>query len=91
MSSAALNRQHAAIYLALALTFFNFVGTAAARVVLTLYALELGAAATAGGIRGGRWASGRHWTKVRMVVRDGEDQSDVAKMHDRFSRKGVPT
>jgi MFS family permease len=53
VSSAALNRQHAAIYLALALTFFNFVGTAAARVVLTLYALELGASASAVGILGG--------------------------------------
>jgi MFS family permease len=50
---AALNRQHAAIYLALALTFFNFVGSAAARVVLTLYALELGAPASAVGILGG--------------------------------------
>jgi MFS family permease len=43
----------AAIYLALALTFFNFVGTGAARVVLTLYALELGASASAVGILGG--------------------------------------
>ncbi|MCC7079420.1 MAG: MFS transporter [Burkholderiales bacterium] len=42
-----------AIYLALALTFFNFVGTTAARVVLTLYALELGASATAVGLLGG--------------------------------------
>jgi MFS family permease len=48
-----LNRRHAAIHLALALTFFNFVGTAAARVVLTLYALELGAPASAVGILGG--------------------------------------
>lgn len=48
-----MNRQHAAIYLALALTFFNFVGTAAARVVLTLYALELGAPASAVGVLGG--------------------------------------
>ena len=42
-----------AIYLALALTFFNFVGTAAARVVLTLFALDLGAPASAVGILGG--------------------------------------
>ena len=42
-----------AIWLALALTFFNFVGTAAARVVLTLYALELGAPASAVGVLGG--------------------------------------
>ena len=36
-----------AIHLTLALTFFNFVGSNAARVVLTLYALELGAPASA--------------------------------------------
>lgn len=42
-----------AIYLTLALTFFNFVGAGAARVVLTLYALELGAPASAVGVIGG--------------------------------------
>jgi MFS family permease len=42
-----------AIHLTLALTFFNFVGANAARVVLTLYALELGASASAVGILGG--------------------------------------
>jgi MFS family permease len=42
-----------AIRLALALTFFNFVGQTAARVVLTLYALELGAPAVSVGIIGG--------------------------------------
>ncbi|MGQ0523863.1 MAG: MFS transporter [Betaproteobacteria bacterium] len=42
-----------AIHLALALTFFNFVGSNAARVVLTLYALELGAPASAVGVLGG--------------------------------------
>ncbi len=41
------------INLALALTFFNFVGSGAARVVLTLYALELGASASAVGVLGG--------------------------------------
>lgn len=42
-----------AIHLALGLTFFNFVGANAARVVLTLYALELGAPASAVGLLGG--------------------------------------
>lgn len=42
-----------AIYLTLALTFFNFVGVNAARIVLTLYALELGAPASAVGVLGG--------------------------------------
>jgi MFS family permease len=42
-----------AIRLALALTFFNFVASAAARVVLTLYALELGAPASSVGVLGG--------------------------------------
>lgn len=42
-----------AIYLTLALTFFNFVGSNAARVLLTLYALELDAPASAVGILGG--------------------------------------
>jgi MFS family permease len=42
-----------AIHLTLALSFFNFVGATAARIVLTLYALELGAPATAVGIIGG--------------------------------------
>ncbi|OGA40259.1 MAG: hypothetical protein A3G24_27525 [Betaproteobacteria bacterium RIFCSPLOWO2_12_FULL_62_13] len=42
-----------AIYLTLAVTFFNFVGASAARVVLTLYALELGAPASAVGLLGG--------------------------------------
>ena len=42
-----------AIYLTLALTFFNFVGAGAARIVLTLYALELGAPAAAVGVIGG--------------------------------------
>ena len=41
------------IHLALALTFFNFVGSTAARVVLTLYALEIGAPASAIGVIGG--------------------------------------
>jgi len=41
------------IHLALALTFFNFVGATAARVVLTLYALEIGAPASAVGVIGG--------------------------------------
>jgi MFS family permease len=42
-----------AIHLSLALTFFNFVGNSAARVVLTLYALELGAPASTVGLIGG--------------------------------------
>jgi len=42
-----------AIRLALALTFFNFVGANAARVLLTLYALELDAPASAVGVIGG--------------------------------------
>lgn len=42
-----------AIHLTLALTFFNFVGANAARVVLTLYALELGAPASSVGVLGG--------------------------------------
>ncbi|MBI4194244.1 MAG: MFS transporter [Betaproteobacteria bacterium] len=42
-----------AIHLTLAVTFFNFVGSSAARVVLTLYALELGAPASAVGVLGG--------------------------------------
>lgn len=42
-----------AIHLTLALTFFNFVGANAARVVLTLYALELGAPAYTVGVLGG--------------------------------------
>jgi len=46
-------RRRAAIRLALALTYFNFVGANAARVVLTLYALELGAPAYAVGLIGG--------------------------------------
>lgn len=41
------------INLTLALTFFNFVGANAARVVLTLYALELGAPASSVGLLGG--------------------------------------
>ena len=41
------------IRLALALTFFNFVGATAARIVLTLYALEIGAPASAVGVIGG--------------------------------------
>lgn len=41
------------IKLTLALTFFNFVGSTAARVVLMLYALELGAPPSAVGILGG--------------------------------------
>ena len=41
------------INLTLALTFFNFVGANAARVVLTLYALELDAPASAVGVLGG--------------------------------------
>jgi MFS family permease len=42
-----------AIHLTLALTFFNFVGANAARVVLTLFALELGAPASSVGFIGG--------------------------------------
>ena len=42
-----------AIYLTLALTFFNFTGNNAMRVLLTLYALHLGAPATAVGVIGG--------------------------------------
>lgn len=42
-----------AIPLTLALTFFNFVGSTAARVVLTLYALELGATPSEVGVLGG--------------------------------------
>jgi predicted MFS family arabinose efflux permease len=42
-----------AIHLTLALTFFNFVCSNAARVVLTLYALELGASASTVGVIGG--------------------------------------
>jgi len=42
-----------AIHLTLALTFFNFVGSNAARVLLTLYALELDAPASAVGLLGG--------------------------------------
>ena len=41
------------IYLTLALTFFNFVGANAARVLLTLYALTLGASPAAVGLLGG--------------------------------------
>jgi MFS family permease len=46
-------RGRAAIRLALAATYFNFVGASAARVILTLYALELGAPAYAVGLIGG--------------------------------------
>ncbi len=42
-----------AIHLTLALTFFNFATSSAARIVLTLYALELGAPASAVGVIGG--------------------------------------
>ncbi|MBI3042141.1 MAG: hypothetical protein HYY78_04860 [Betaproteobacteria bacterium] len=42
-----------ALHLTLALTFFNFVGANSARVLLTLYALELGAPASAVGLIGG--------------------------------------
>lgn len=42
-----------AIHLTFALTFFNFVGANAARVVLTLYALELDAPVSAVGVLGG--------------------------------------
>jgi MFS family permease len=48
-----ISRGRAAIRLALTLTYFNFVGANAARVVLTLYALELGAPAYAVGLIGG--------------------------------------
>lgn len=41
------------IYLTLALTFFNFTGNNAMRVLMTLYALHLGASATTVGIIGG--------------------------------------
>jgi MFS family permease len=47
------SRGRAAIRLALALTYFNFAGANAARVVLTLFALELGAPAYAVGLIGG--------------------------------------
>lgn len=46
-------RGKVAIHLTLALTFFNFVGSNAARVLLTLYALELGAPASTVGVLGG--------------------------------------
>jgi len=42
-----------AIYLTLALVFFSFVGVSAARVVLTLYSLELGAPPSVVGVLGG--------------------------------------
>ena len=42
-----------AINLALTLTFFNFVGANAARILFTLFALELGAPAYAVGLIGG--------------------------------------
>jgi MFS family permease len=42
-----------AIHLTLALTFFNFVGSSAARVLLTLYALTLGAQPSTVGLLGG--------------------------------------
>lgn len=51
--NADMSRGRAAIRLALALTYFNFVGANASRVVLTLYALELGAPAYAVGLIGG--------------------------------------
>jgi MFS family permease len=41
------------IYLTLALTFFNFTGNNAMRVLMTLYALHLGASATEVGVIGG--------------------------------------
>ncbi|MGE0559605.1 MAG: MFS transporter [Burkholderiales bacterium] len=41
------------IYLTLALTFFNFTGANSTRVLLTLYALDLGASATEVGVLGG--------------------------------------
>ncbi|MBY0268913.1 MAG: MFS transporter [Burkholderiales bacterium] len=41
------------IHLTLALTFFNFTGNNAMRVLMTLYALHLGASATAVGVIGG--------------------------------------
>lgn len=41
------------IYLTLLLTFFNFTGNNAMRVLMTLYALHLGASATAVGVIGG--------------------------------------
>lgn len=41
------------IYLTLALTFFNFTGNNSMRVLMTLYALHLGASATAVGVIGG--------------------------------------
>lgn len=43
----------APILLTLALTFFNFTGANAMKVLLTLYALELGASATVVGVLGG--------------------------------------
>jgi MFS family permease len=52
MSAEARNNT-SAIYLTLALTFFNFTGNNAMRVLMTLYALHLGASATAVGILGG--------------------------------------
>jgi MFS family permease len=47
------HRSQAALRLTFALTFFNFVGANAARVALTLYALELGAPASTVGVLGG--------------------------------------
>lgn len=52
MSAEARNNT-SAIHLTLALTFFNFTGNNAMRVLMTLYALHLGASATAVGILGG--------------------------------------
>lgn len=45
--------RRAATWLTLALTFLNFTGTNAARVVLTLFALSLGASPSAVGVLGG--------------------------------------
>lgn len=53
MNAAPTGGARVAIRLALALSYFNFVATGAARVVLTLYALELGAPASVVGVLGG--------------------------------------
>jgi predicted MFS family arabinose efflux permease len=48
-----LERRHKTAWFTLALTFFNFTGSTAARVVLTLYALTLGATPSEVGVLGG--------------------------------------
>ena len=53
MTSSLLEQRRAATWLTLALTFLNFTGTNAARVVLTLFALSLDASPSAVGVLGG--------------------------------------